>query len=50
VEYVVAVWFALVAPQALSQLMRNRSINEIAAATTDFMLNGLAAPPSAEEE
>ena len=49
VEYAVAVWFALVAPQALSQLMKKRSIDEIAAATTDFMLNGLAARPSAEE-
>ncbi len=49
VEYAVAVWFALVAPQALSQLMKKRSIDEIAAATTDFMLNGLAARPSAEK-
>ncbi len=49
VEYAVGVWFALVAPQALSQLMKKRSIDEIAAATTDFMLNGLAARPSAEE-
>ena len=49
VEYAVAVWFALVAPQALSQLMKKRSIDEIAAATTDFMLNGLANRPSAVE-
>ena len=42
VEYAVAVWFALVAPQALSQLMKTRSLDEIAAATTDFMLKGLA--------
>ena len=49
VEYAVAVWFALVAPQALSQLMKKRSIEEIAAATTDFMLNGLANRPSAVE-
>jgi len=46
VEYVVAVWFALVAPQALSQLMKKRSLDEIAATTTDFMLNGLAKRPS----
>jgi AcrR family transcriptional regulator len=49
VEYAVAVWFALVAPQALSHLMETRSIDEIAAATTNFMLNGLADRPSAEE-
>jgi AcrR family transcriptional regulator len=44
VEYAVAVWFALVAPQALSRLMESRSIDEIAASTTDFLLAGLTVP------
>jgi AcrR family transcriptional regulator len=45
VEYAVAVWFALVAPDALSQLLEKRSIDEIADRTTDFILGGLAARP-----
>jgi AcrR family transcriptional regulator len=49
VEYAVAVWFALVAPQALSQLMKTRSLDEIAVATTDFMLNGLATQAPGDE-
>ena len=49
VEYAVGVWFALVAPQALSRLMETRSLDEIAAITIDFMLNGLATRHSADE-
>jgi AcrR family transcriptional regulator len=49
VEYAVGVWFALVAPQALSRLMEKRTPDEIAEITTDFMLNGLSTRPSAEE-
>jgi AcrR family transcriptional regulator len=45
VEYAVAVWFALVAPQALSSLMQRRSVAEIAKLTTDFFLAGISAPP-----
>jgi len=43
VEYAVAVWFALVAPSALNQLMRHRSVEEIASLTTDFFLASLTA-------
>jgi AcrR family transcriptional regulator len=50
VEYAVAVCFALVAPQALSELMQKRSIDEITAATTDFILAGLMVRPLHEEE
>ncbi len=45
VEYAVSVWFALVAPQALSALMARRSLNKIAAATTEFFLAGLGCDP-----
>ena len=41
VEYTVAVWFALVAPHALSELMEKRSLDEIAESTSDFLLAGL---------
>ena len=38
VEYAAAVWFALVAPQPLHFLTDRRSVDEIAALTTDFFL------------
>jgi hypothetical protein len=41
IEYAVAVWFALVAPEALSTLARHRSVKEIAALTTEFFLGGI---------
>ena len=47
IEYAVAVWFALVAPEALSALARNRSVSEIAALTTEFYLGGIT-PPAVE--
>jgi len=50
VEYAVAVCFALVAPQALSELMEKRSLDEITASTTDFILAGLTVPAPPEEE
>jgi AcrR family transcriptional regulator len=43
VEYAVAVWFALVAPSALNRLLERRSVEEIAALTTDFFLASLNA-------
>jgi len=46
IEYAVAVWFALVAPEALSALARSRSVKEIAALTTEFYL-GAITPPEA---
>jgi hypothetical protein len=42
----VAVWFALVAPEALSALARNRTVKEIADLTTEFYLGGIT-PPTA---
>jgi hypothetical protein len=44
IEYAVAVWFALVAPEALSTLARHRSVPEIAALTTEFFLGGITTP------
>jgi AcrR family transcriptional regulator len=44
VEYTVAVWFALVAPHALSELMEKRSLDEIAESTSNFLLAGLRVP------
>ena len=41
IEYAVAVWFALVAPRALTELMATRSVDEISRLTTDFFLAGL---------
>jgi AcrR family transcriptional regulator len=46
VEYVVAVWFALVSPHSLSQLMQKRSLDEIATSTTEFLLAGLETKPT----
>ncbi len=43
VEYAVAVWFALVAPQALRLELDRRSVAEIAALTTDFFLSAISA-------
>jgi AcrR family transcriptional regulator len=43
VEYAVAVWFALVAPSALNELLERRSVEEIASLTSDFFLAGLTA-------
>jgi len=47
IEYAVAVWFALVAPEALSALAGRRSVKEIADLTTEFYLGGIT-PPAAE--
>ena len=47
IEYAVAVWFALVAPKALTEVMATRSVDEIARLTTDFLLAGLIDPSSA---
>ncbi len=44
VEYAVAVWFALVAPQALRLELDRRSVAEIAALTTDFFLSAISVP------
>lgn len=44
VEYAVAVWFALVAPHALSELTQKRSVDGVAELTTDFFLAGITAP------
>ncbi len=41
VEYAVAVWFALVAPQALRLELGRRSVPEIAALTTEFFLSAI---------
>ncbi len=52
VEYAVAVWFALVAPQALRLELDRRSVTEIAALTTDFFLSAISvrcAGPDAPE-
>ena len=46
VEYAVAAWFALVAPDALSRLTGSRTLHDIAAATTNFYLAGLGAEPT----
>ena len=46
VEYAVAAWFALVAPDALSRLTQSRTLHDIAAATTNFYLAGLGAEPT----
>ncbi len=42
VEYAVAVWFALVAPQALRIELGRRSVDEIAALTTEFFLSAIS--------
>ncbi len=42
VEYAVAVWFALVAPQALRLELGRRSVPEIAALTTEFFLSAIS--------
>ncbi len=49
VEYVVAVWFALVSPHSLSQLVEKRSLDEIANSTTEFLLAGLGAKPPRDD-
>jgi AcrR family transcriptional regulator len=46
VDYAAAVWFALVAPQALSSLIQHRSVKQIAALTTEFFLAGITTPPA----
>jgi AcrR family transcriptional regulator len=45
VDYAVAVWFALVAPSALSDLVKIRSLEEIATLTSDFLLAGISVTP-----
>jgi AcrR family transcriptional regulator len=44
VEYAAAMWFALVAPPALSTLMQRRSLAEIARLTTEFFLAAIGVP------
>lgn len=48
VEFAVAVWFALAAPNALSHLMeqQGRSVEEIAQLTTRFLLDGIRTRPA----
>ena len=41
VDYAVAVWFAITAPNALGELMKQRSVDEIAQLTTEWFLAGL---------
>ncbi len=45
-DYAVAMWFALVAPAALSALLATRSLDEIAVLTTDFFLAGISTEPA----
>lgn len=42
VEHAIGVWFALTAPGTLSRLLGQRSVEEIAQATTRFFLAGLS--------
>ena len=42
VEYAVAAWFALVAPQAMQGLLDHRPVDEIASLTTAFYLAGIS--------
>ncbi len=42
VDYAVAVWFALVAPQALRLELDRRSVDDIATLTTDFFLSAIS--------
>lgn len=42
VEHAIGVWFALTAPGTLSRLLGQRSVEEIARATTRFFLAGLS--------
>ena len=42
VDYAVAVWFALVAPQALRLELGRRSVDEIATLTTEFFLSAIS--------
>ena len=50
VDYAIAMWFALVAPAALSSLMATHTIDEIARITTDFFLAGISRSPSEKGE
>lgn len=45
VEHAVAIWFALAAPEAMNRLLDTRSVEEIAASTTEFFLAGISLPP-----
>ena len=45
VEHAVGLLYALFAPISLTQLMRQRSLPEIADASTEFFLAGLARTP-----
>ena len=45
VDYAVAVWFALVAPQTSKHLLERLSIDEIAQKTAEFFLAGISARP-----
>ncbi|HJN92758.1 MAG TPA: TetR/AcrR family transcriptional regulator [Dehalococcoidia bacterium] len=49
IDHAIGLIYALFAPISLASLMRQRSLEEIATASTDFILAGLAAPnqPSA---
>lgn len=42
VEHAVGVWFALVAPPVLARMTRDRTLEEVAASTSAFLLGGLA--------
>ena len=43
VDYAVAAWFALVAPQTAKVLTRHLSVDEMAERTTEFFLAGIGA-------
>ena len=43
-DYCVAVWFALVVPAVLLQLMAHRSLGEIEALATEFFLRAISVP------
>jgi AcrR family transcriptional regulator len=51
VDHAIGLIYALFAPVSLASLMRQRSLEEISAASTDFILAGLAGPkpPTATE-
>lgn len=50
IECAVAIWFALVAPQALNDLARHRSMKEVCQLTTEFFLGGISKPAAAMRE
>ncbi len=46
IDYAVAMWFALVAPAALSPLLAARPLDEVATLTARFFLAGISGPPT----